>query len=317
MDVLSFEILCTMAEDVDGRYSGLAFDGCFFYLTLPSRNEIHMFDMCCQKIDCLQTTRGYEALCYDSRSHCFWATPSCGQCVYKLDRRCTEIDCIQVMSEDPFAVLTGISCMSDPDDLLIATAGWIALTPKTSTQKATILREFDGAIRVGVADLCDRAYYLVCGMYGDTITTVGRGQERMYALPAEYRAGAIAAGENGTLYVLAGKHCRYPCIIKCSPIGCPKPCPIDCRRGAGEIIKSIASIEVSLSHILNTEGEKLQKALECSDDIGALLKINESIRETIIGVTHMEHVLYDKLRLAESLCRTPNPRPCKRCQNEM
>ncbi|MEG2457599.1 MAG: hypothetical protein RSB41_01755 [Bacilli bacterium] len=70
---------------------------------------------------------------------------------------------------------------------------------------------------------------------------------------------------------------------------------------AGDIIESIALIETALSHILNAEGEKIQKIIEISDDPCELIKVNDSVNQVIKNITFLEHVLYNKLELAKEL----------------
>ena len=62
-----------------------------------------------------------------------------------------------------------------------------------------------------------------------------------------------------------------------------------------DVVKSVALVETSLAHILNAEGEKLQKAVEISNSIEDLLKINRSISKTLKDATSLEKALYTKL----------------------
>lgn len=62
-----------------------------------------------------------------------------------------------------------------------------------------------------------------------------------------------------------------------------------------EIMHSIALEEAAIAHILNAEGEKIQKAVACSNSIENLLCINESVKQTIIHITQLETQLYLKL----------------------
>ena len=80
---------------------------------------------------------------------------------------------------------------------------------------------------------------------------------------------------------------------KCTEKGEHKRTP--CEDEMCDIIASIALTEAALAHILNAEGEKLQKAVEVTSDICRLLKVNESVLETIMNVTHLEHILFLKL----------------------
>lgn len=67
-----------------------------------------------------------------------------------------------------------------------------------------------------------------------------------------------------------------------------------------------------MAHILNAEGEKLQKAIELADNICDLLKVNQSVQQTVTKVTFLEQVLYAKLEALECCrfdCPTDNSEP--------
>ena len=60
------------------------------------------------------------------------------------------------------------------------------------------------------------------------------------------------------------------------------------------MLKSIALQEAALAHILNAEGEKIQRVVceaKCVDD---LLNVNESVTNTIQAVSTLEEMLKDK-----------------------
>lgn len=64
------------------------------------------------------------------------------------------------------------------------------------------------------------------------------------------------------------------------------------------ILHSIAMQETALANILNIEGEKLQKAICMSQCMEELLRVNESVRETIQYTAELENILKDKTNLA-------------------
>ncbi len=64
------------------------------------------------------------------------------------------------------------------------------------------------------------------------------------------------------------------------------------------VIQSIALQETALAHILNAEGEKIQKALECEPTISELLCINQSVANTIQDISMLEMILLNKLRVS-------------------
>lgn len=80
-------------------------------------------------------------------------------------------------------------------------------------------------------------------------------------------------------------------------------CSDDCctEQSICRLIESIALEEAGLAHILNAEGEKLQKAVKLACSINDLLKVNQSIIRTINSVTQLEQALLAKLQAAIDL----------------
>lgn len=100
----------------------------------------------------------------------------------------------------------------------------------------------------------------------------------------------------------------------CGDSCCQNPC---CRHHAcTQVIESVALTETSIAHILNAEGEKLQKAIACCSCINDLLKINESVLRTIVHSTQLEQMLFYKLDavLREENCGCQGCTPSCRCQ---
>ena len=74
-------------------------------------------------------------------------------------------------------------------------------------------------------------------------------------------------------------------------------CPISKEQALTDLIESIALEQAALSHIINAEGEKIQKVLKvftCNEEI---FKVNESVKEVLNTVTHLENLLVTKLEL--------------------
>ena len=72
---------------------------------------------------------------------------------------------------------------------------------------------------------------------------------------------------------------------------------IDKCCAASSLLQSIALEETAISHILNAEGEKLQKGISLSCNKNDLLEINKSVQDTIDRITNLEIVLKSKLNL--------------------
>ncbi|MEG1720086.1 MAG: hypothetical protein RR281_00125, partial [Pseudoflavonifractor sp.] len=65
-----------------------------------------------------------------------------------------------------------------------------------------------------------------------------------------------------------------------------------------DIIESVALEETGLSHILNAEGEKIQKMLAIPGvTADQLLAVNASVQATVDAVARLEMILQSKLAL--------------------
>lgn len=88
---------------------------------------------------------------------------------------------------------------------------------------------------------------------------------------------------------------------------------IDKCCAAASLLQSIALEETAISHILNAEGEKLQKAISmenCSHE--DLLDVNKSVEDMIDKITALEIVLKSKLDLISPIlesCEKQPPKP--------
>ena len=70
-----------------------------------------------------------------------------------------------------------------------------------------------------------------------------------------------------------------------------------------DIIQSVALEEAALSHILNAEGEKIQKMVAMADVTPEiLLQTNKSVESMVDSVAQLETVLKQKLDLFGGSC---------------
>ena len=88
--------------------------------------------------------------------------------------------------------------------------------------------------------------------------------------------------------------------------------PIDRCQAVNDLIESVALMEAGLSHIINAEGEKLQKIIKHDEEIDVpkedLLEVNKSVEKMIGTITKLEIILQSKLELASCLGKDCIPR---------
>lgn len=89
--------------------------------------------------------------------------------------------------------------------------------------------------------------------------------------------------------------------------------PLTREGSLNEIISSIAAEELSLSHILNAEGEKLQYVLGTlpglseAAALNEVMQVNESVQNTLSGIVEQQMLLSSKLAAALSAPIAPGP----------
>lgn len=87
---------------------------------------------------------------------------------------------------------------------------------------------------------------------------------------------------------------------------------IDKCCAAASLVQSIALEEAAISHILNAEGEKIQKALTlpvCKAD--ELIEVNKSVEDMVDKITALEVVLKSKLDLIKPILDDCDKKPPK------
>lgn len=70
-----------------------------------------------------------------------------------------------------------------------------------------------------------------------------------------------------------------------------------------DIISSVALEQTALSHILNAEGEKIQRIVAEATTAAEMLAVNKSVNGMVDSITRLEMLLQSKLQLfADCLC---------------
>jgi hypothetical protein len=76
-----------------------------------------------------------------------------------------------------------------------------------------------------------------------------------------------------------------------------------------ELFQSVVMAEAALAHILNAEGEKMQKAVSLASSVGDLLELNRSVNKTLANAIQLEQANYQRLDQVLDLYRYPDPEP--------
>ena len=70
------------------------------------------------------------------------------------------------------------------------------------------------------------------------------------------------------------------------------------KQAITDLIQSVALQEAALAHMMNAEGEKMQKIIAMEDvDIDELLKLNKSVTQLVSAISRLEMMFIAKLEL--------------------
>ena len=324
--MLTFQVnkIFPLEADFQCRLEGIAFDGCYFYFTSPYTLEILQYDKCFHKLNCFKTARAYQSICYDRGCKCYWASAkdSCAK-IFKLDHCFCEIDCINIQfDEDYFAEITGVSCGCSEEELYICFDQYIAIIEKINNPLPQIIQDGSPCLYFTSVQCVNQDYLSSHTNQGAAEITVYSKKNELQlqcCLPEDYLIKDMAVVYSdcniASIYIIVTKCDCYTYLMKCSLVTCcEESCcchdffcsdiiwPVECAKGCNEILRSIAWVENAIAHILNAEGEKIQKILEISDQPDEILSVNDSVNKTIVYITHLEQALYSKMQLAVELC---------------
>lgn len=309
--MLELAAVTSLSEQSHRPYEGMAFDGQFFYLTLPSELKICRFSRDFIYLDHYQVKRPYSSLCYDSVKYCFWASDDrLPHTVFKLDlefKETGEVNICKCCTVD--SCICSLSFQCESNTILAAYENCVIEISRDGKTTQTVQRtEKDSNVCILsipplliLVQRCRQRLFLKIFCREEL--------EKCLMIPDCYKIKSVILRtccikeEKLVLFILALDQHSHPCILKCVLDFCRKrlcDCSLCCCKD-GEclsIIESIAKSECALARILNAEARKLERAVELTDDICKLLEINRSVQKTITKVTFLEQVLYAKLEAA-------------------
>lgn len=316
-------------------YDGIAFDGCYFYLTCSNQYEIIKYDKNLCKIECFKTCKPYTCLCYDYTNQCFWAatTQYCHK-LFKLDSCFREIDCINIHPcESCGTHIIGVSYDCSKNCLLVSFANCIICIDVADCNYYKLLQHSCNLYNTAVLSISPNYAVIQMNDSEQFITFYDENAHIKCSIPIP--KGCIAQSiifnpcshsKELHFYLLTTKNDCYSYLIEwtlppfyleiddCNYCICKQNCSDSpCHKQAcNDAIESVALMQTALSHILNAEGEKLQKVIASTDDIDKILCANKAINQTLVSATHLEIILHDKLAMIQSLCCDCN-KDCSDC----
>ncbi|MGL4739063.1 MAG: hypothetical protein ACRCW2_16615 [Cellulosilyticaceae bacterium] len=299
------------------------FDGDFYYFvdgkTLNAFKYSSDFKLC----ETFKTPIIFQAITYDPIQKCFWAYGFSSQNhFYKLGPTFKQIDTLTInpsSPETPTILTLAFDCKchyivatTHTELLYIDLQGRIIHTktnPISTDMYLSAFLTYDATLILGQSNA---NYYLHLICQNEKVKTFSIPNLK-YTYKAMITLCCLLDDANIRVQLLANtcSNCSY--IIqfdldlesyKCCV--CPDTCTCCCSspehtpccpcNALCEILTSIALAETSLSHILNAEGEKLQKGIALSCNVCDLIALNKSVENTLSYVIQLETTLTNKLR---------------------
>lgn len=305
-----------IATENGKKYSKMTYDGHFFYFTLPKENKISKFNQECILTTCYDLNRPYSSICYDKTEECFWAWDErTNYTIYKLNMNLEEIGYIELCKcAANNSKITGLSYNCEKDTIFISFSNSIAEFSKTGQLIKPLQKTNNSCCILSIFP-----YYIIIEICEHTqiinIYSLKGKRIKSYCFSSQYEMKDIVfnpclENEKNTISLIffAFDNCGCPCILKCKIELCGKdscPCNFQCCHNCCDsvcdLLESIALMETALSHVLNAEGEKIQKAIKLADNVCDLLEIDKAVNRTITNITSLEQTLYAKLESVNNI----------------
>lgn len=294
----------------------LAFDGCYYYLCLFAQKKILKLSSLWEEVEVIETKQAYDALCFDSKHRCFWAS-SWEQYhrLYRLDCQLRELDCL-CFDYGHYGTISSLSYHCCHDSIYVACACGL-LEYQVESGSCTPLPYGQGLLTATLA-LCPGYFTVTREKNRQTLSIFLEDGSLLSetALPISPSVESLVYNPCGQIpridSLLSGCYPKIssqpvtshdlgfePCI--CNLQACQNCCPACPSQAVTDVLESIALMEASLAHILNAEGEKIQKIVAEATTGEEMIAVNSSVESMVQSVTQLEAVLCSKLEALVNL----------------
>ena len=238
------EVVLNFSPECCHEYAGMAFDGEFYFLTVPNELKICRFSRDFMFCGCVDTYQPYGAICYDSSECVFWAlNKKSGQMLTSLDRNLNETGSVELCQcGKNCGEITGLSYHSQSDTFLVSFANEVVEYEKNG-QPLKILEQTDrGFISSVLAIPPCYALASTCAskQFIDIFSSQGQ-LIRYIRFPVTFKildfvshacSEQAGCGNVTVLTILAMEPCCRPCIVRCKLGGggvCKESGDCNCR----------------------------------------------------------------------------------------
>lgn len=298
----------------DGHFRDIAFNGTQFLFLDVVNSEIYKYDCNFCYIETVSLKGRYTSLCYDVDEQCYWALANNSAAnIFRLDECPSGIGRTH-MCNAPQSNTNNICYDWCSKKLWVSFPHHLGFTDKRCGEYSFLANDCEGKTIRNILVLPQCRLIALSSCNRESIYMVRPDcEERMIMnIPEEYRIEGMCAkkpkeGSNCKqyqIYILLTQICSQKSYVMCCTVNCCNDCcqadggECCCEKELCEVIHSIALAEVGIAHILNAEGEKIQRAVAHSKTTKELLEVNKSVRNTITHITQLENQLTIKLETA-------------------
>lgn len=309
----------------DGHFRDITFNGVQFLLLDAVNSEIYKYDCNFCFIETVALSGKYTSICYDWEEQCYFALANHSAAnLFRLDESFHEIGQTR-MRNAPQWNANDICYDGSNRTVWVSFPNRIAYTDKSCGEYTFVKNDCEGQTIRNLLVLPQCRLLATCAGKRESIHIIQPdcGERMKMNIPEGFRMEGMCVKEpkdwgsckKHCIYILLTQICSQSCFVMCCTINCCHGCDPDddnccCEKELCQVIHSIALAEVGIAHILNAEGEKIQKAVAASKTTRELLEVNDSVRDNIIRITQLENQLTLKLEAAmRSFCKK---NPCKK-----
>lgn len=89
-----------------------------------------------------------------------------------------------------------------------------------------------------------------------------------------------------------------------SELNCCEEKNVTRPEAIANIVQSIACEENAIASVICAESKKIKKAIEIAQSVDDLVKVNTSVKETLVSLVNLEMILVSKLEEVSKFRRT-------------
>lgn len=282
-------------------FSGGFYDGVYYYFY--SENKILKYTNNFELVDENALDNSYTCICYDNREDCFWASKD-ENCLflYKLNYKFEEISNIRIHSNvNAAANIISFSYNKCDDTFIIITNLRIIKVNKKGEITKDIFEIKGKQINYSCNNVNENLVYMSKVNKTSFLGMNDKWNNKIiFRLPNTFIYTSIldiSKNKNKIIITILAKDCKknsfiLKILIIMHNLKNFDNCLDEYRITLKNKLTSIDNIEKTIAKILDTESDKIIKAINLSNNTNELIELDKQVNKTIVNISSLENLLY-------------------------